>query len=414
MTNDIGPEREQAPPPTAGNRGHTLMIVRSLIAVFLVVLSVIGLLFWLQESPAAAPAPAPPAVGVLIVSEEPVTLTTELPGRVVAREISEVRPQVSGVIRERLFEEGAYVRKGQLLYILEDAPYRAAVATADGRAAEAKANIDARRAQAGRYDMLLTQDAVSRQEMEAARAAYGQTVASVRAQQDALAAARINLNFTRIRAPISGRIGRSFATVGALVQSGQPEALALITRIDEVYVDVSQSADEMLDLRDSYDAGDLDRGSQSVSNVQLILPNGRAYERRGTMRFTETIVDPTTGAVALRALFANPDGRLLPGMSVRTILPEGTRQRAIMVPQSAVTRDEKGGGFALVLGRGNTLERRAVTADRSIGNRWVVTRGLSAGDRVVVDGLSTARPGQVVTPMAPQRGSMVATGAAVQ
>jgi membrane fusion protein (multidrug efflux system) len=339
----------------------------------------------------------------MAVREEPVALSIELPGRVVAREVSEVRPQIDGIIRQRLFEEGSYVQKGQLLYVIEDAPYLAAVLAADGRAAEASANIQARRAQADRYDDLVKLDAVSRQEVEAARAAYVQTKASVRAQQGALDAARINLAFTRIRAPISGRIGRSYVTVGALVQSGQPTALATITRTDEVYVDLSQSADEMLDLRDSYDAGDLSRGTAGVADVKLILPNGRPYAQPGNIRFSESIVDPTTGGVAMRALFGNPDGRLLPGMSVRTILPEGTRRGAILVPQSAVTRDEKGAGRALVLGKNNTLEQRAVVADRAVGDRWLVTRGLAVGDRIVVDGLSTARPGLVVTPVSPQR-----------
>lgn len=396
-----------APTSRHGPATGKVLMVLALVAIIAA-----GLYLALRTGPAMAPAPLPPAVGVIAVREEPVTLSIELPGRVVAREVSEVRPQIDGVIRQRLFEEGSYVRKGQLLYVIEDAPYRAAVATADGRTAEATAIIAARRAQAGRYDDLVKLDAVSRQEVETARAAYAQTKASVRAQRGALDAARINLAFTRIRAPISGRIGRSFVTVGALVQAGQPTALATITRTDEVYVDLSQSADEMLDLRDSYEAGDLSRTGSDVANVKLILPNGRPYAQPGSIRFSETIVDPTTGAVALRALFANPDSRLLPGMSVRTVLPEGTRRGAILVPQGAVTRDDKGAGRALVLGSNNTLEQRTVTADRAVGDRWLVTRGLVPGDRLVVDGLTTARPGQVVTPVPPQQnGAATAKGA---
>ncbi|SFX80536.1 efflux RND transporter periplasmic adaptor subunit [Azotobacter vinelandii] len=365
--------------------------------------TVAALLLRHDQTPQPPAPPEPPAVGVIELREQTVSLTSELPGRVVAREISEVRPQVSGVIRQRLFEEGATVQEGQLLYVIEDAPYRAAVVSAEGRLAEATATIQSTRSKARRYDALLSQAAISRQDAEVARDAYAQAQASVRTQRGALDAARADLGFTRILAPISGSIGRSFVTVGALVQAGQLAPLALINRTDEVYVDVRQSADRMLDLRDSYDSGNLGPDEDpATAKMRLILPNGRAYAHDGTLRFSEAVVDPTTGSVAMRALFPNPDGKLLPGMAVRVVFTEGIRQRAILVPQQGITRDAKGGGIALVVGDDDRVVRKAVVADRTVGSQWLVTAGLSAGDRLVVDGLSAAQPGQRVRPVAPQ------------
>lgn len=376
-------------------------LVLAIAAIGLV--TVVVLLLRHDQTPQSPSSPEPPAVGVIELREQAVSLTTELPGRVVAREISEVRPQVSGVIRQRLFEEGAIVQEGQLLYVIEDAPYRAAVVSAEGRLAEATATIQSTRSKARRYETLLQQNAISRQDAEVARDAYAQAQASVRTQQGALDAARADLGFTQIRAPISGSIGRSFVTVGALVQAGQLAPLALINRTDEVYVDVRQSADRMLDLRDSYDSGNLGPGEDpATAKMRLILPNGRAYEHDGTLRFSEAVVDPTTGSVAMRALFPNPNGKLLPGMAVRTIFTEGIRQRAILVPQQGITRDAKGGGIALVVGDDDRVVRKAVAADRTVGSQWLVTEGLSAGDRLVVDGLAAAQPGQPVRPVAPQ------------
>lgn len=376
-------------------------LVLAIVAIGLV--TVVVLLLRHDQTPQSPSSPEPPAVGVIELREQAVSLTTELPGRVVAREISEVRPQVSGVIRQRLFEEGAIVQEGQLLYVIEDAPYRAAVVSAEGRLAEATATIQSTRSKARRYETLLQQNAISRQDAEVSRDAYAQAQASVRTQQGALDAARADLGFTQIRAPISGSIGRSFVTVGALVQAGQLAPLALINRTDEVYVDVRQSADRMLDLRDSYDSGNLGPGEDpATAKMRLILPNGRAYEHDGTLRFSEAVVDPTTGSVAMRALFPNPDGKLLPGMAVRTIFTEGIRQRAILVPQQGITRDAKGGGIALVVGEDDRVVRKAVAVDRTVGSQWLVTAGLSAGDRLVVDGLAAAQPGLLVRPVAPQ------------
>ena len=349
------------------------------------------------------PAPPPPTVGVVTLKNEPVTLTTELPGRIVAFETSEVRPQVSGVVRRRLFAEGANVRAGQVLYEIEDAPYRAALGQAQGALARAQASIEATRLQAARYQELVGINAVSRQEADNARASAGQARADVVAQRAAVQAAQVNLGFTRIRAPISGRIGRSLFTPGALVQSGQADPLATIQRLDRVYVDVTQSAAATLDLRAALRNGSVTRGGPDSTRVQLILPNGATYPVEGRLQFSEVTVDATTGAVTLRATFANPDGTLLPGMYVRARLVEGTRTQAILAPQQGVTRNERGEAVAMVVGAGNKVEQRTLKTDRAVGDRWVVTEGLKPGDRLIVEGLLNLKPGTVVNPGPPQQ-----------
>jgi len=349
------------------------------------------------------PAPPPPTVGVVTLKNEPVTLTTELPGRIVAFETSEVRPQVSGVVRRRLFAEGANVRAGQVLYEIEDAPYRAALGQAQGALARAQASIEATRLQAARYQELVGINAVSRQEADNARASAGQARADVVAQRAAVQAAQVNLGFTRIRAPISGRIGRSLFTPGALVQSGQADPLATIQRLDRVYVDVTQSAAATLDLRAALRNGSVTRGGPDSARVQLILPNGATYPVEGRLQFSEVTVDATTGAVTLRATFPNPDGTLLPGMYVRARLVEGTRTQAILAPQQGVTRNERGEAVAMVVGAGNKVEQRTLKTDRAVGDRWVVTEGLKPGDRLIVEGLLNLKPGTVVNPGAPQQ-----------
>jgi membrane fusion protein (multidrug efflux system) len=347
------------------------------------------------------PAPPPPKVGVVALREEPVTLTTELPGRITARETSEVRPQISGVIRRRLFTEGAMVRAGQVLYEVEDAPYRAALGTAQGNLSRAQASIDATRLQAERYRSLVGINAVSRQELDNAVASARQARADVATQQSNVQAARVNLDFTRIRAPISGRIGRSLYTPGALVQTGQADPLATIVRTDEVYVDVTQSAAQILDLREAIARGGLSRGGQDTLRVKLILPNGKAYAQEGRLQFSEAAVDPQTGSVTLRAVFPNREGLLLPGMYVRAQVVEGVRDRAILAPQQGITRDPRGRATALVLGAQNKVELRDVVAERPVGDKWVITSGLKPGDKLIVEGLLNLRPGTTVVPGAP-------------
>ncbi|WP_336962556.1 efflux RND transporter periplasmic adaptor subunit [Sphingobium aquiterrae] len=358
----------------------------------------------------APPPPPPPTVGVVTLKNEAVTLTNELPGRVAAVETSEVRPQISGVIRRRLFTEGALVQAGQLLYEIEDAPYRAALGTAQGNLARARASINATRLQAERYRGLVAINAVSRQEADNAEAAAQQALGDVAAQKAAVDAARVNLDFTRIRAPISGRIGRSLFTPGALVQAGQVAALATIQRTNQVYVDVSQSAAQVLNLKEALNAGALSKGGADGARARLLLPNGKTYPIEGRLQFSEVTVDPTTGGVTLRATFPNPDGLLLPGMYVRAQLVEGVRQQALLAPQQGISRDPRGRATALVVGAQDKVEQRTVTVDRAMGDTWVVTGGLKAGDRLIVEGLLNLQPGTVVKAGPPQQVTAPATG----
>ncbi len=359
-----------------------------------------------EEQP---PAPPPPAVGVVALKVETVPLTTELPGRITAMETAEVRPQISGVIRRRLFTEGGYVQAGQVLYEIDDAPYRAALAQAQGNLARAQASIAATGLQAKRYRELVGINAVSRQDADNAEAAAQQARADVAAQRAAVQSAQVNQNFTRVRAPISGRIGRSLFTPGALVQAGQPDPLATIQRTNMVYVDVTQSAADIINLRQAMKAGGI--GEADSARVQLLLPNGSIYPIEGRFQFSEVTVDPTTGAVTLRATFANPDGLLLPGMYVRAKLVEGVRREAVMAPQQGISRDVRGRATAMVVNAQNKVEQREVDVDRAVGDKWIVTKGLKAGDRLIVEGLLNLRPGTVVRPGAPQQVTKNAGGA---
>ncbi|KMS57934.1 efflux RND transporter periplasmic adaptor subunit [Sphingobium cupriresistens] len=359
------------------------------------------------ESP--PPAPPPPAVGVVTLKVESAPLVNELPGRIVAFETAEVRPQISGVIRRRLFQEGSNVRAGQLLYEIDDAPYRAALAQAQGSLARANAAIRSTGLQAQRYKDLVGINAVSRQEYDDADAAAQQARADVAAQRGAVQAAQVNQNFTRIRAPISGRISRSLFTPGALVQAGQADALATIQRTDSVYVDVSQSAAQIIDLKQAMKNGGVSEADGA--RIQLLLPNGSAYPIEGRLQFSEVTVDPSSGAVTLRATFPNPDGLLLPGMYVRAKLVEGRRTQAILAPQQGISRDPRGRATAMVVGKDNKVEVRQVTVDRAVGDKWIVTDGLKPGDRLIVEGLVNLRPGTVVRPGAPQQVTAAQGGA---
>ncbi|HLZ85411.1 MAG TPA: efflux RND transporter periplasmic adaptor subunit [Caulobacteraceae bacterium] len=342
------------------------------------------------------PPKPPPTVGYVVLRSEPVTLTTELPGRVSALESSDVRPQISGVIRRRAFVEGSTVRAGQVLYEIEDSPYVAAELTARGQLAQAEANIGATQLQADRYRQLVAINGVSKQDADNAAAAAAQAKAAVVAQRGALKAAQVNLGFTRIRAPISGRIGRSLFTPGALVQNGQADALATIQRMDQVYVDVTQSAADLLSLRAAMHGGDVTQPGPDSARVQLILPNGQVYPIEGVLRFADVTVDPTTGAVVVRAVFPNPGGVLLPGLYVRARLIEGVRQQGLLAPQAGVSHNERGLATALVVAPGNIVAQRIVTTEQAIGDKWVVTGGLKAGDKVIVDGLLNLHPGAKV------------------
>lgn len=347
-----------------------------------------------QQQPPAGP----PQVGFVVVRQQPVTLSTELPGRTSAFESSDVRPQVNGLILKRLFTEGDQVRAGQALYQIDPQPYEAQVASARAALARARAAIASSAALARRYNELVRINAISRQEAENAVTSAQQAQADVAAQQAALRSAQIDLARTTIRAPISGRIGRSTYTTGALVSAAQTDPLTTIQRLDPIFVDIQQSSAEVLRLRQRLMAGDLSRGG-GAARVRLKLEDGSTYPVEGVLKFTDVTVDPTTGSQIVRAQFANQGGLLLPGMYVRAELVEGTASNAILVPQAGVSRDEKGNPTVLVVGAQNKVEMRKVTAPRTIGANWLVTDGLKPGDKVIVEGIQSARPGTAVKPV---------------
>jgi len=350
-----------------------------------------------QEQPPAGP----PEVGVVTVREQSVTLSNELPGRTSAYESSDVRPQVNGLIVARLFTEGDQVRAGQPLYRIDGAPYEAAAANARAALARSRAAIASSEALARRYGELVKINAISRQDYENAITSAQQARADVSAQQALLRSAEIDLARTTIRAPISGRIGRSTYTTGALVSASQTDALTTIQRLDPIFVDIQQSSADVLRLRQQLLAGDLTSASGNVK-VKLKLEDGSTYPQEGVLKFTDVSVDPTTGSQIIRAQFPNPRGLLLPGMYVRAEFAQATKANGLLVPQVAVSRDERGNPTVLVIGAQNKLEMRPITAPRTVGDSWLVTGGLKAGDKVVVDGAQMLRPGVPVKPVAPQ------------
>jgi membrane fusion protein (multidrug efflux system) len=360
----------------------------------------------------SGPPPGPAEVSVVTVQPERIVLTTELPGRTSPYLVAEVRPQVNGLIRERAFEEGSNVKAGDLLYQIDPAPYQAAYDQAKAALAMAEANVPAARLRAERLKGLVEIRATGKQNYDDALAALQQAEASVASSQAAVESARINLAYTPIRAPIPGRIGKSSVTVGALVTAYQPVPLAVIQQLDPIYIDVAQSSAEILRLRQSLETGRLKRSGESWSRVNLLLEDGTAYPLAGKLKFRDVTVDPTTGSVILRMVFPNPDSVLLPGMFVRAIVEEGVSEAAILAPQQGVTRDQKGLPYALLAGKDGKAEQRTLTLDRTIGDRWLVTKGLAAGDRVIVDGLQRIRPGADVkaVPFAPAKTDATAGG----
>ncbi len=339
---------------------------------------------------------APPPVGYVVVNEQPVTLTTELPGRTTAYETSDVRPQVNGLIVARLFQEGDMVTKGQPLYRIDPAPYQAQVASARAALAKARAAIASSAALARRYGELVKINAISRQDYENALTSAEQARADVAAQEAALRSATIDLGRTTIRAPITGRIGRSVYTTGALVTASQADALTTISRLDPMYVDIQQSSADLLKLRQQILSGQV--ASDGKAQVRLKLEDGSTYGPQGTLRFADVTVDPNTGSQTIRAQFANPNGLLQPGMYVRAQLAQGTQRQGMLVPQRAVGRDERGNATVLVVGQGNKLEPRVIKTERVVGDAWLVTDGVKPGDKVVVEGAMMLRPGMPVTP----------------
>jgi membrane fusion protein (multidrug efflux system) len=347
----------------------------------------------------AAASAGPVEVGVVTLEPTPVTLTRELPGRTSAFRVAEVRARVNGIVLKRLFTEGSDVKEGQPLFAIDPAPYRAALEGAKAQLARAEATLASNRTQAERVAELVADNAVSKQEYDNAMAALKASEADVAAGKAAVDVARINLGYTTVTSPVSGRIGRSAVTEGAYVQAAQATLLATVQQLDPVYVDVTQSTAEVLRLRRDLESGKLQSAGNGRAKVRLVTEDGKEYGLEGTLQFADVTVDPTTGSIALRALFPNPKRELLPGMFVRARLDDGVNPAAILVPQVGVTRDQKGLPTALVVTPDKKVERRQLVTDRAIGDRWLVTSGVKAGEQVIVEGLQKVRPGVSVTPV---------------
>jgi membrane fusion protein (multidrug efflux system) len=340
--------------------------------------------------------PALPEAGYVVLASQSVPLEIELAGRTTAFETADVRPQVSGLIRARHFEEGSIVRQGQTLYEIDPSLYQAAASQAAANLASAKATQASVEAKAQRYKPLADIEAVSKQDYADAVAAARQAAAQVRQTEAALQTARINLQFTRVPAPIGGRIGRSLVTTGALVTSGQATAMASIQRLDPIFVDIQQSSADLVALRQQLAAGGV---ASAATPVKLLLEDGSAYPLAGRIEFSEAVVDPSTGAVTLRARFPNPDNLLLPGMFVRARLVQAVAPNAILAPQRAVSRDSQGQATVMLVGPGDKAVMRTIATGRTVGDKWLVTSGLSAGDRLIVEGLDKVKSGQAVRPV---------------
>jgi membrane fusion protein, multidrug efflux system len=345
----------------------------------------------------ATPPPPKPMVTVISLHARPVSLTTELPGRVSAYRIAEVRPQVNGVILKRLFKEGELVTAGQQLYQIDPAPYEATLGSARATLAHARASLTAAKLTAERYAALAEAHAVSRQDYDNAVATLGQDQADVASGDAAVRAAQINLAYTRVYSPISGRTGRSSVTEGALVTANQATSLVTITELDPVYVDLTQPSTTLVRLKRELASGQIHRLDGNEAAAKLLLEDGSAYGSPGKLEFSEVTVDQGTGSVTLRAIFPNAQGLLLPGMFVRATVEEGVREGAILAPQQGITHAPDGSGTALVVGADGKVEKRSVEIDRAVGNEWVVTKGLAAGDRLIVAGLQRVKPGMEVT-----------------
>ncbi len=339
----------------------------------------------------------PTEVGYVTIATQPVSLTSELTGRTVATVTAEVRPQVDGLIRAQLFTEGAVVKAGQPLYQIDDRLYTASRDQTAAQLQSAEASAIAAQAKVDRYQSLQSADAVAKQDLDDATASAGEAKASINQYKASLQTANVNLGFTRITAPISGRIGRSAYTQGALVSSGQTTALATIQQLDPIYVDIQQSSTALMDLRARLASGDQLPASTAVT---LRLDNGKDYALPGKIEFAESLVDTTTGTVTIRAKFSNPDGQLLPGMFVRVETPQSVVKNGILAPQQGVTRDAKGNATALVITAAGKVEQRQITVGQAIGNRWLVTQGLNGGDRLIVEGTDKVKAGDAVKAVA--------------
>jgi membrane fusion protein (multidrug efflux system) len=372
---------------------------------------VVGLIMSSCGSQQAAPKPAVPEVATVTVKQERVVLTTELPGRVSAYFVAEIRPQVNGIVQERLFNEGSDVKAGSVLYQIDPAPYQAAYHNAVAALARSEANLPPIRLKAERYGELLAVKAISQQDFDNAAAALKQAEADIEYSKAVVESARINLAYTRMTAPISGRIGKSNVTVGALATAYQGSAFTTIQQLDPIYVDATQSSANLLQLKRNIASGRIKGTGPDRARVTLLLEDGTPYPVEGTLKFSEVTVDPTTGSFILRMVFPNPKHILLPGMYVRAIVQEGEVDRAILAPQQGVSRDPKGNPVALIVDGSDKVEQRKITVDRAIGDKWLVSEGLKPGDRLIVEGIQKVRPGASVRVVSLDAGRKNAPGA---
>ena len=362
------------------------------------------------------PSPGTPEVGVLSVQAQRVVFSTELPGRTAPFMIAEIRPQVSGIVQKRSFTEGSTVKAGQVLYLIDPATYRATYNSDLAALAKAEASLTSVRLKNERYKELAALDAVSRQDYDDAVSSLGESRADVASAKANVESSRINLAYTQVNAPITGRIGKSGITPGALVTANQTSTMATIQQLDPIYVDVTQPSAALLRLKKSLSNGEIQKSGATAAKVRLKLEDGSLYTLEGTLEFSDVTVDQDTGAITLRAVFPNPNADLLPGMYVRAVLEECFKEQGLLVPQQSVSRDSTGKPMAYVVGKDNTLERRELTTDRAIGDQWLISSGLNVGDQLVVDGQQRASAGVKVktVPWKPQSVAAVATPSDLQ
>lgn len=385
----VGPASTGYVCPSGSGRNRSIAARGALIAGVALLAACDG------ADPEGASKDAATAVTVVTLKAQPITLTGELSGRTSAFLVAEVRPQVSGIVKQRLFTEGGYVKAGQPLYQLDDAVYRAQYQSAQAALRKAEATLEIARLTAKRFRELLRTHAVSTQDSEHAIATQHQAEADVAAAQAAVDGSRISLAYAQITAPISGRIGKSTVTQGALVTAGQAMALATIQQLDPIYVEVNQSSSDWLALKQAIDAGRV-QSEGNGATARILLENGSDYEHAGKLQFADVTVDPTTGNLLLRVIVPNPKLLLLPGMYVRAVLNEASLTDGVLVPQQGIARDPKGNASALVVGEDGKVALRTVQVSRTVGDHWLVEHGLAAGDRVIVEGVQKARPGMAV------------------
>ena len=349
-----------------------------------------------DQSGATGPQAVP--VGVITLKSQALTLKKELPGRINAFQIAEIRPQVSGIVQSRLFIEGKRVEQGQSLYQINPATFKAELAASEAAVASAKASIASSKSKATRYSELLKIKAVSQLDFDEADAAYKQATAALLTAEAQLQTAQINLDYSHVSSPISGQISKSNVTVGALVSVNQTTALATVTQLDPIYVDLTQSSNELTKLKKALASGALTVDPTNQTDVELTMEDGSIYPHKGVLQFSEVTVDPSTGSVTLRAQFPNPEKLLLPGMYARASIIEGVKSDAILVPHRGVSRNTKGEPTAMIVNKDNKVESRVLQVDRAVGSNWLVTHGVAAGDKLIIEGLQKIRPGALVTP----------------